>query len=122
MDTAASGDDLGKRGCVGGRASKGVRFAIFEDWRRNILVGRGMRHQRCCDFRADGRPMPTSRIKCVRIRVKDANWVADFMVLEEISGGNQPGQATEWGRVNPLLDSTRQKWNYAEVCYHIRSP
>ena len=45
----------------------------------------------------------------VRSHGKDASWVADVMAQEGISGGIQPGQGTEWGRVNSLLDLTRQK-------------
>ena len=44
----------------------------------------------------------------VRSHGMDASWVADVMAQERISGGIQPGQGTEWGRVNPPLDLTRQ--------------
>ena len=37
----------------------------------------------------------------VRSHGKDASWVARVMAHEGISGGVQPGQGTEWGRVNP---------------------
>ena len=42
----------------------------------------------------------------VRSHGKDASWVASVMAREGSSGGVQPGQGTEWGRVNPLLDLT----------------
>ena len=43
----------------------------------------------------------------VRSHGKEASWVASVMAQEGISGGVQPGQGTEWGRVNPSLDLTR---------------
>ena len=45
----------------------------------------------------------------VRSHGKDASWVADGFAQEIISGEIQPDQGTEWGRVNSLLDLTRQK-------------
>ena len=38
----------------------------------------------------------------VRSHGKDASWVADVMAREGPSTGTQPGQGTEWGRVNSL--------------------
>ena len=42
----------------------------------------------------------------VRSHGKNASWVASVMAQEGISGGVQPGQGTEWGRINPPLDPT----------------
>ena len=45
----------------------------------------------------------------VRSHGKDASWVANVMAQEGITGGIQPGQGTERGRVKSLLGLTRQK-------------
>jgi len=37
----------------------------------------------------------------VRSHGKDASWVANVLAQEGLSNGIQPGQGTEWGRVNP---------------------
>ena len=39
---------------------------------------------------------------------RDASWVADAMAQEGAGGGVQPWQNTEWGRVIPPLDLTKQ--------------
>ena len=42
----------------------------------------------------------------VRSDGRNASWVASVMAQEGNSGGVQPGQGTEWGRVNPPVDLT----------------
>ena len=57
----------------------------------------------------EGRRVSDAYKTYVRSHGKDAAWVADVMAQEGISGWIQPGQGTEWGRLNSLLDLTRQK-------------
>ena len=46
MNAAASYGGPEGSGCVAGRACRGFRFALPENWGRNSLVGGGGLHQR----------------------------------------------------------------------------
>ena len=103
VDTTSSDGSFAESGCVGGCACGGVRLALPEDWRRNALVGGGCNTE---VLQREGRWASDAYKTYVRSHGKDASWVASVMAQEGIGGGVQPGQGTEWGRVNPPLDLT----------------
>ena len=68
----------------------------------------------------EGRWVSNAYKTYVRGHGKDASWVASVMAQKRIHGGVQPGQGTEWGRINSPFDLTSYANAESQRCVLFR--